>query len=233
MARSLNYPARVVMGFAPDIRDGGGDGGGHRRGRDRLGRGRLRGRRLGGVLPDAWRRPTSRRTRTRGPRPSRSRRCGQPPLAEHEDEDLLTPGRARGRPTTTTTVSPFVLPGCERSRWGAYPSSIPTALIFIPLMVIGLIKASRMRKRRSAAKPHDRIAGAWDELTDRFSELGYDAARQAHPHGHLREPRAAGRRRGHRARDSHRRGRVLRAPCCRLGERCSLERGRGRGCRGA
>ncbi len=39
-----------------------------------------------------------------------------------------------------------------------------------------------MRKRRSAAKPHDRVAGAWDELTDRFSELGYDGARQAHPH---------------------------------------------------
>ena len=52
-------------------------------------------------------------------------------------------------------------------------SVIPAALIFIPMFVIAQVKLRRMRKRRKAAAGHDRVAGAWEELVDRYSELGY------------------------------------------------------------
>ncbi|GAA1690565.1 hypothetical protein GCM10009792_08260 [Microcella alkalica] len=52
MARSLDYPTRVVMGFrTPGLRGRGTRGGGDGGRRDGLGRGRVRGSRLGAVLP--------------------------------------------------------------------------------------------------------------------------------------------------------------------------------------
>ena len=50
---------------------------------------------------------------------------------------------------------------------------IPLAIVFIPMLIVGLIKSRRARRRRAGA-PHDSVAGAWEELIDRFSELGYD-----------------------------------------------------------
>ena len=46
------------------------------------------------------------------------------------------------------------------------------ALILSPFIIIGAWKASRRRSRRSAALTADRIAGGWDELTDRAVDYG-------------------------------------------------------------
>jgi hypothetical protein len=42
------------------------------------------------------------------------------------------------------------------------------------LLIIAAIKRRRMRRRRSAARADLAAAGAWDEMLDRLSELGYD-----------------------------------------------------------
>ena len=42
-----------------------------------------------------------------------------------------------------------------------------------PLLVIAGIKERRRKKRRDAATGDARAAGAWDEMLDRYSELGY------------------------------------------------------------
>lgn len=46
------------------------------------------------------------------------------------------------------------------------------ALLASPFIVIGAWKASRRRARRTAARSADRIAGGWDELTDRAVDYG-------------------------------------------------------------
>jgi hypothetical protein len=51
---------------------------------------------------------------------------------------------------------------------------IPAAIVFVPMLVIGAIKNRRARRRRTTGPGHDRVAGAWEELVDRYSELGYD-----------------------------------------------------------
>lgn len=46
------------------------------------------------------------------------------------------------------------------------------ALLLSPFIIIGAWKASRRRSRRAAALTADRIAGGWDELTDRAVDYG-------------------------------------------------------------
>jgi hypothetical protein len=46
------------------------------------------------------------------------------------------------------------------------------AVLLAPFIVIGLLKAVRRQKRRSAERPADRISGGWDELVDRASDYG-------------------------------------------------------------
>jgi transglutaminase-like putative cysteine protease len=45
-------------------------------------------------------------------------------------------------------------------------------VIFGPLLVIGLLKLRRRKKRRSAPRPADRVSGGWDEIVDRAGDLG-------------------------------------------------------------
>ncbi|GAA5201417.1 transglutaminase-like domain-containing protein [Microbacterium jejuense] len=46
------------------------------------------------------------------------------------------------------------------------------AVLLAPFIVIGLLKATRRRRRRQAERAADRISGGWDELVDRASDLG-------------------------------------------------------------
>jgi hypothetical protein len=46
------------------------------------------------------------------------------------------------------------------------------AVLSAPFVVIGALKATRRRRRRSAPRPADRISGGWDELMDRASDYG-------------------------------------------------------------
>ncbi|MBC7591914.1 MAG: hypothetical protein H7226_12855, partial [Salinibacterium sp.] len=94
----------------------------------------------------------------------------QPPRADNDDEDLLSPGELEKSDEDDTALD-FLLPAWV---WVlGLGVLIPAALFFIPLLVIGAIKKRRARKRRTEGGGHDRVAGAWEELTDRYSELGY------------------------------------------------------------
>ena len=169
MARSLGYPARVVMGFAPEVPEGGGavtvtgddvtawvevafDG-------------------VGWVpfepTPDETDIPQDQVPKPQSePQPQ----VRQPPRSDKEPEDLLTPVELEEQDNDEDELG-FVLPG-----W-AYAVGIGllslAALVFLPMLIVGAVKARRMRKRRSGPAA-DQAAGAWEELVDRYSELGYD-----------------------------------------------------------
>lgn len=168
MARSFGYPARVVMGFAPEVVDG----------------------QLIEVTGDdvtAWvevafddvgwvaYNPTPDETdipqdQTPKPQSEPQPQVRQPPRADNDDEDLLSPVELEE--TEDEDEALFALPG-----WVyvvALSLLIPALIVFLPMLVIGLLKARRARRRRAAATGHDQVAGAWEELVDRYSELGYD-----------------------------------------------------------
>ncbi|WP_166865938.1 transglutaminase family protein [Salinibacterium sp. ZJ70] len=169
MARSLGYPARVVMGFAPDVPEGGGTVS------------------VTGDDVTAWVEvafegvgwvpflPTPEQTdvpQDQVPKPQSEPQpqVRQPPRSDKEPEDLLTPVELEQQDKDEDDL-PFVLPG-----W-AYAIGISVlvllAIVFVPMLIVGLIKARRVRKRR-AGPPAHQAAGAWEELEDRYSELGYE-----------------------------------------------------------
>ena len=169
MARSFGYPARVVMGFAPDVVDG-----------QRV--------EVTGDDVTAWVEvafddvgwvafsPTPDETdipqdQTPKPQSEPQPQVRQPPRADSEDEDLLTPVELEETDKADDGFA-FILPGWVYAL--ALSILIPASLIFIPMLIVGMIKARRASRRRLAAAGHDRVAGAWQELVDQCSELGYD-----------------------------------------------------------
>ncbi|AWB89659.1 transglutaminase domain-containing protein [Homoserinimonas hongtaonis] len=168
MARSFGYPARVVMGFAPEIADG-------------------QAVEVTGDDVTAWVEvafdgvgwvafnPTPDETdipqdQTPKPQSEPQPQVRQPPRADTDDEDLLSPVELEETDEDDEGAW-FILPGWVYVL--GLSILIPLALLFIPMFVVGLIKARRARLRRSAP-PHHSVAGAWEELVDQFSELGYD-----------------------------------------------------------
>ena len=168
MARSLGYPARVVMGFAPDILDGQtvevtGD--------DVTVWVEIAFDDIGWVAfnptPDETDIPQD---QVPQPQSEPQPQVRQPPRAEKDDEKLLSPVELEETEDDDNGFA-FILPG-----WVivlGLSLLIPAAIIFVPLLIIGAIKARRARKRREDGPAHDRVAGAWAELTDQYSELGY------------------------------------------------------------
>lgn len=169
MARSLGHPARVVMGFAPEIASGStvavtGD--------DVTAWVEVAFDRTGWVAFD----PTPDETdipqdQTPKPQSEPQPQVRQPPLADADDEDLLTPVELEKSDEEGEDAA-FRIPG-----WVYVVGAsilIPLIIVFVPMLIVALIKARRRRRRMRAAAGHDRVAGAWDELIDRFSELGYD-----------------------------------------------------------
>lgn len=169
MARSLGYPARVVMGFAPEITDG---------------------QQVVEVTGDdvtAWVEvafdgvgwvafnPTPDETdipQDQVPKPQSEPQpqVRQPPRADNDDEDLLSPVELDESDDEEKDALWFI-PGWV---WVLGISLlVPLVLFFTPLLIIAAIKARRARKRRRADRTADRVAGAWSELTDQYSELGY------------------------------------------------------------
>src|SRR5690554_3197431 len=168
MARSFGYPARVVMGFAPDIVDG-------------------QAVEVTGDDVTAWvevafddvgwvaYNPTPDETdipQDQSPKPQSEPQpqVRQPPRADSDDEDLLSPVELEE--TDEEDEELLVIPGWVYAV--ALSLLIPAAIVFIPMLVVALLKARRARRRRAAAAGHDRVAGAWEELVDQYSELGYD-----------------------------------------------------------
>lgn len=168
MARSLGYPARVVMGFAPEIPDGGGAV--TVTGDDVTAWVEVAFEGVGWVAfsptPDETDIPQD---QVPQPQSEPQPQVRQPPRSDKEPEDLLTPVELEQQDQDDDEL-PFVLPGWVYGVAGAVLGLL--ALIFVPLLVVAAIKARRMRKRR-AGRPADQAAGAWEELVDRYSELGY------------------------------------------------------------
>ncbi len=83
----------------------------------------------------------------------------QPPRAEKDDEKLLSPVELEETEDDDNGLA-FVLPG-----WVivlGLSLLIPAAIVFIPLLIIGAIKARRARKRRETgpgARPRRRCVG--------------------------------------------------------------------------
>ncbi len=169
MARSLNYPARVVMGFAPEVPEGGGSVA--VTGDDVTAWVEVAFDGVGWVPFD----PTPDETdipQDQVPKPQSEPQpqVRQPPRSDKEPEDLLTPVELEEQDEEDDERG-FVIPG-----W-AYAVGIAllslAAVVFLPMLIIGALKARRMRKRRTGDAA-DQAAGAWEELVDRYSELGYD-----------------------------------------------------------
>ena len=175
MARSFGYPARVVMGFAPEVT--GDESEITVTGDDVTAWVEVAFDDVGWVSFN----PTPEETdipQAQVPKPQSEPQpqVRQPPRSDNDDEDLLTPVELE-ESDEDDNGDPFVLPGWV---WAVGLSLlIPALIIFIPLLIIGAIKARRARRRREAERGPDRVAGAWAELLDQYSELGYDVPRRS------------------------------------------------------
>jgi transglutaminase-like putative cysteine protease len=166
MARSLGYPARVVMGFAPEAQPG--------------------ATTVTGDDVRAWVEvpfegygwvpffPTPDRTdvpQDEVPKPQSEPlpQVRQPPPTENDRDDLITAvdiddgdnddDRILGLPAWVFVLIVSIL--------------VLLAIVFLPMAVVAAIKALRRRRRRRGSGDRQ-AAGAWDELLDRYSELGFD-----------------------------------------------------------
>jgi len=172
MARSYGYPARVVMGFAPEIAED--QGSVTVTGDDVTAWVEVAFDGVGWVAfnptPDETDIPQAQVPKPQSePQPQ----VRQPPRSDNDDEDLLTPVELE-ESDEDDNGDPFVLPGWV---WAIGLSLlIPAALVFIPLLIIAAVKSRRARRRRTTGAGHDQVAGAWAELVDRYAELGYTVA---------------------------------------------------------
>jgi transglutaminase-like putative cysteine protease len=169
MARSMGYPARVVMGFAPDVSDG--QSAVKVTGDDVTAWVEVAFAGKGWVSFD----PTPDNTdipqdQTPKPKTEPQPQVRQPPRAQKDDDKLLTPVELDDAKHKDDNL-PFVLP--EWVYVVALSVLIPAAIIFVPMLIVALIKRRRARRRKEAATTDARVAGAWDELLDRYSELGF------------------------------------------------------------
>jgi transglutaminase-like putative cysteine protease len=167
MARSLGYPARVVLGFAPDVDDGD----------DRV---TVTGHDVTAWVEVAFEgvgwipfSPTPDQTdvpQDQNPKPQTEPQpqVRQPPRSVSELDDLVA--AVEIDEGDSDDEGGFVLPAWLVA--AALAVLIPGVLAFAPVAVIAQIKATRARRRRRAAEPHEAVRGAWDELVDRYTELG-------------------------------------------------------------
>jgi hypothetical protein len=172
MVRELGYPARVVIGFRPDTSVGGEV---EVVGADVTAWVEVAFDDYGWVAFD----PTPEKTdvpqdQVPQPRSQPQPQTVQPPQDDEEDDKLLTDVTIDDTPPPPTPES---IPGWVYTLVGAV--TIPVALLLIPLLVIAALKARRARRRRSTGAADRQAAGAWDELVDIFTELGYSAPRRA------------------------------------------------------
>jgi transglutaminase-like putative cysteine protease len=166
MARSLGYPARVVMGFAPEVR--GGEDSIEVTGHDVTAWVEVAFEGVGWIpfapTPDQTDVPQDQNPK---PKTEPQPQVRQPPRSSSEQDGLVTAVEIDDGDSDEDDGG---LPG-----WlvpAALAVLIPSALIFGPVVMIGALKAARVRRRRSVPEPHEAVRGAWDELVDRFSELG-------------------------------------------------------------
>lgn len=168
MARSLGYPARVVLGFAPEVPEGSGSV------------------TVVGDDVTAWVEvpfedvgwiefhpvPTQQDVPTvRDPQPQLQPRpqVRQPPRQLDDDDELLTEVTIDDSDDEDDREDDWI------PAWVWIAGSVVltlAALIVLPMLLVAAAKGRR-RARRRRAVPHRSAAGAWSELADSFAELGY------------------------------------------------------------
>ncbi|TFC95232.1 MULTISPECIES: transglutaminase domain-containing protein [Cryobacterium] len=173
MARSLNLPARVVMGFAPEVPDGAASV--EVTGSDVTAWVEVAFDDVGWVpffpTPDQTDVPQD---QTPKPKSVPQPQVRQPPRSDNQSDNLLTAVEIDDTKKDDKDRA-FVLPGWAWLLGGTV--GIPLLLILGPVLVIGAIKARRRRKRRGLGRGDTRVAGAWDEVTDGYAELGFEVPR--------------------------------------------------------
>ncbi|WP_022886511.1 transglutaminaseTgpA domain-containing protein [Glaciibacter superstes] len=175
MARNMGFPARVVMGFAPEVPED------------------AKSVEVVGDDVTAWVEvafqgtgwvafnPTPEQTdvpqdQTPKPRTVPQPQVRQPPRSDNQNDDLLTAVEIDDSDKDDNDGA-FVLPAWAWVVLGVV--GIPALLFFGPILVIGALKARRRRRRRNQGTGDKRVAGSWDELTDGYAELGFDVPRAA------------------------------------------------------
>ncbi len=170
MAKSLGYDTRVVMGFAPKVT----------KGTTRV--------EVTGKDVTAWDEvafkgvgwvpfyPTPTRTdapqeQTTKPKIEPQPQVRQPPTTTKNQGDLLTPVKISNKNPPDKGAG-FQLPAW--AYWVAGIVGIPLLLYFVPLLIVTLARRRRRRRREQTGSADRRVAGAWDELVDRFAELGLE-----------------------------------------------------------
>ena len=174
MARSLGYPARVVMGFAPEVgRDGGAV---EVSGRDVTAWVEVAFEGVGWIpfspTPDQTDVPQDQNPK---PKTEPQPQVRQPPRSSSEQDDLVTAVEIDDGDSDDSTG--FVVPAWLVA--AALAVLIPATIVVGPVLVLARIKAARARRRRLAAQPHEAVRGAWDELVDECSELGLEVPARA------------------------------------------------------
>lgn len=173
MARRLGYPARVVMGFAPKVTGSTttvtGD--------DVTAWDEVAFEGVGWVpfFPTPTKTDAPRNQTTK-PKLEPQPQVRQPPPADPRAEDLLTPVKTKDN-DPADKKSGFQLPVWAWVVAGVV--LVPVLLYLVPLLVIGALKRRRRRRRRTSGPPDRRAAGAWDELTDGYAELGLEVPARA------------------------------------------------------
>ncbi|GGE82115.1 cysteine protease [Mycetocola zhadangensis] len=170
MARSLGYPARVVMGFAPEnVEEGEAV---TITGEDVTAWVEVPFEGIGWIsfqpTPDEKEIPQDQNPK---PKTEPQPQVRQPPRAEKQAEDLLTNVDINDSDDDKKDDDEFALPGwLVAILWIV---GIPLVLYLVPLLIIAALKAKRRTRRREAATADARAAGAWDEALDSYAELGF------------------------------------------------------------
>lgn len=92
----------------------------------------------------------------------------EPPSSVSETTATSDPVDPEPEPWSSR-VLPYLLAGAT--------VGLGALLALVPFMVLPLAKASRRRRRRRATQPEVRMVGAWEELVDRYVDLGFDIPR--------------------------------------------------------
>lgn len=169
MARQLGYPSRVVMGYAPDVAED--DGAVEVLGGDVTAWVEVPFEGVGWIAfhptPDNVDVPQE---QTPKPKSEPQPQVRQPPRAEQAPDELLTATEIDDTDDEDRD-RPFRLPAWA---WVAIASiGIPAALLLLPMLVVAIAKRRR-RAIRLRGTADRRVAGAWEELVDRYAELGFE-----------------------------------------------------------
>lgn len=173
MARSLGYPARIAMGFAPKSIAAGQTV--TVKSKDVTAWVEVAFQGVGWVTfdptPDASNQPTVTPSK---PKTEALPQVRQPPRINANQNNLVSPtdiGKSKKQPEG------FVLPSWVIPTVLAV--SIPLAAYFIPLIIIAALKRRRRNRRKKKGPADRRAAGAWEEFADIYAELGYQVSRNS------------------------------------------------------